>query len=110
MIASRWSFSRTTRSAGCSPALRTDSGNAMQLRHLFSAFRRFSSHMFRIGGFCMPANVPPSDHVMRYAAYGRLRRDGDDNVLGLLPQAFLRKENEEYLSVTWVEYFPGAWA
>jgi hypothetical protein len=44
---------------------------------------------------------------MRYAAWGRLRRDADDNVLGCLPQAFQRRETEDALSVNWLEYFPG---
>jgi hypothetical protein len=44
---------------------------------------------------------------MRYVPWGRLRRDGDDNVLGFLPQAFQRRENEDSLSVNWLERFEG---
>jgi hypothetical protein len=45
---------------------------------------------------------------LRFAAWGRLRKEGEGNkVVGLLPQALERKLGEEYLSVTWVEYFPG---
>ena len=44
---------------------------------------------------------------MRYVPWGRLRRDGDDNVLGFLPQGFQRRETEESLSVNWIEYFSG---
>jgi hypothetical protein len=49
-------------------------------------------------------NLPNEDHVMRYVPWGRLRRDGDDNVLGFLPQAFQRREDEDYLSVNWLEF------
>jgi hypothetical protein len=52
-------------------------------------------------------NLPNEDHVARYVPWGRLRRDGDDNVLGFLPQAFQRRENEDYLSVNWLEFHEG---
>lgn len=52
-------------------------------------------------------NLPDEDHVIRYVPWGRLRRDDDDNVLGFLPQAFQRREGEEYLSVNWVEFYEG---
>jgi len=52
-------------------------------------------------------NLPDNDHVMRYVPWGRLRRDGDDNVLGFLGVAFQRRANEDSLSVNWLEYFPG---
>lgn len=48
-----------------------------------------------------------NDRVLRYVAWAKLRRDEDDNVLGVLPQAFQLREGEEYLSVTWCEYFSG---
>lgn len=50
-------------------------------------------------------NLPDNDHVMRYVPWGRLRRDGDDNVLGVLPQAFQLRPDELSLSVNWVEFF-----
>jgi hypothetical protein len=52
-------------------------------------------------------NLPDDQHVMRYVAWGRLRKDADDNVLGFLPHAFQRRETEDALSVNWLEYFPG---
>ena len=42
---------------------------------------------------------------MRHVPWGKLRRDEDDNVLGFLPQAFELRPEEEYLSVSWVEYY-----
>ena len=45
---------------------------------------------------------------MRYVAWGRLRKDGDnDRVLGFLPAAFRPRENEEFLSLNWLEWFGG---
>lgn len=49
--------------------------------------------------------LPPDDHVVRYVRNRLLRKDEDGNVLGVLPQAFEHKENESYLSVTWLEHF-----
>ena len=54
------------------------------------------------------SNLPDDNHVMRYVAWGRLRKDGDDHrVLGFLPEAFRRRENEEFLSLNWLEWFGG---
>jgi hypothetical protein len=46
-------------------------------------------------------------HVVRYVPPSRLRRDGDDNVLGLLYSALELRESESELSVSWLEYFQG---
>lgn len=51
-------------------------------------------------------NLPDEHHVVRYVPWGKLRRDGDDNVLGFLPQAFQLRPEEEYLSVSWLEFYP----
>lgn len=47
-------------------------------------------------------------HVMRYVPWSKLRRDGDDNVLGFLTAAFELRATEESLSVNWLEYFSGS--
>jgi hypothetical protein len=52
-------------------------------------------------------NLPDEDHVMRYVPWGKLRRDGDDNVLGFLGEAFKLRPNENSLSVNWLEKFDG---
>ena len=51
--------------------------------------------------------LPDKDHVSRHVPYKKLLRDGDDNPIGILPQAFeMRVElNEKSLSVNWLEYF-----
>jgi len=51
-------------------------------------------------------NLRNEDHVMRYVPWGKLRRDGDDNVIGFLPQAFQLRPGEPSLSVNWLEFFP----
>jgi hypothetical protein len=52
-------------------------------------------------------NLPDEDHVIRYVPWGRLRRDEDENVLGFLPQAFQLRQEEDYLSVNWLQYYDG---
>lgn len=50
-------------------------------------------------------NLPDEHSVVRHIRKPLLRRDENGNVLGVLPQAFQRRENEEYLSVTWLQHF-----
>jgi len=51
--------------------------------------------------------------LLRYVAPARLRRDEDNNVVGVLPEAFAlrpakgNQPAEKYLSATWVGYFAG---
>jgi hypothetical protein len=42
---------------------------------------------------------------MRHVPWGRLRKDENDAVIGFLGQAFERRFDENYLSVSWVEYY-----
>lgn len=51
--------------------------------------------------------IPPEHSLIRYVPFGRLRRDADDNVLGVLSAAFQLRENEKFLSATWLDYFAG---
>ena len=51
--------------------------------------------------------LPPEDHIIRYVPFGKLRKDEDDNVIGLLAEAFRLRSGETYLSSTWLEYFNG---
>jgi len=56
----------------------------------------------------MPSNyLRDEERVVRFVPWGKLRKDEDDNVLGPLPAAFELREDEEYLSVTWCEFFAG---
>ncbi|NOU20624.1 MAG: hypothetical protein HOO93_02345 [Methyloglobulus sp.] len=50
--------------------------------------------------------IPDDDHVIRYVPWSRLRRDGNDEVIGILGEAFhLREKDKGRLSATWLEYF-----
>lgn len=44
---------------------------------------------------------------MRYVPWTKLRKDENGNILGILGTAFALRPNEESLSATWIEYFPG---
>lgn len=52
--------------------------------------------------------LPSTDHVARHVPWKKLRRDDDDNVLGLLPEAFELRPEEPGLSVNWLEYYSGS--
>ena len=52
-------------------------------------------------------NLKPEHHVVRYVQFGKLRTDGDGNIVGINYDAFLRRPQDDGLSVTWLEYFPG---
>jgi len=53
------------------------------------------------------SNLPDEDHVMRYVPWTKLRRDENEHVIGFLPQAFELREEEQSLSLNWLEYFSG---
>ncbi len=50
-------------------------------------------------------NLTNAQHVVRHIPFPNLRKNGDGKVIGILPQAFQHRQNEEYLSVNWLEYF-----
>ena len=53
--------------------------------------------------------IDDEDHVVRYVSSGRLVRDEDTKkVRGVFPQAFQMRDDEEELSVSWLEYFAGS--
>lgn len=53
-------------------------------------------------------NIPVGNHIIRYIPWGKLRRNGNDEVIGILGEAFhLREIDKGKLSVTWREYFDG---
>lgn len=51
--------------------------------------------------------LPEEEHVLRHVPWTKLRKDMDDNVIGVLGAAFKLREKEKYLSVTRVEHFAG---
>src|ERR1700733_15121989 len=58
-----------------------------------------------IGSILPPIPLPPKDHVLRSAGSNRLQKNEAGEPIALLPQAFELRPGEQYLSVTWVEYF-----
>ena len=53
-------------------------------------------------------SIPDDNHILRYVSPSRLRKDEDDKVIGILGEAFKRREGEDNLSANWLEYFPGS--
>lgn len=52
-------------------------------------------------------NVPGDDHIVRYVKWSCVNKDADDNVLGILGEAFRRKLDDDGLSVNWLEKADG---
>jgi hypothetical protein len=52
--------------------------------------------------------LPDGDHCVRYVPWARLRKDEEENVIGVLGAAFRLRDEEDYLSATWAEFFAGA--
>ena len=48
-------------------------------------------------------NLPDEDHIARLVPWARVAKDSDDNPIGILGAAFQLRENEEGLSVNWLE-------
>jgi hypothetical protein len=53
-------------------------------------------------------SIPDDNHIVRRVSWANLLKDEDNNVLGILPQAFKMKDTENELSANWLEYFPGS--
>ncbi len=50
--------------------------------------------------------LPDDNHVVRYVPFSKLATDEETGeILGFLYTAFEAREDEEYLSATWVEHF-----
>ncbi len=52
-------------------------------------------------------NLKPDHHIVRYVPFGKLRKDENDNPIGINHNAFQLRPDEAGLSVTWLEYFAG---
>jgi len=49
--------------------------------------------------------LPLEHHVVRYVPWARLRKDEDENVIGILGAAFSLRDDEPFVSATWAEFF-----
>jgi hypothetical protein len=52
--------------------------------------------------------LPKPGTVVRYVGLNKMAKDEDDRAQEPLPSAFMMREGEDYLSVTWAEYYVGA--
>jgi hypothetical protein len=52
--------------------------------------------------------IPDDNHIVRQIPWTKLRKDENDNVIGILGEAFKMRESESYLSANWLEYFSGS--
>ena len=59
------------------------------------------------GSAMPPTKLPAEHHIVRNASWSKLRKDENDNVIGVLGEAFKMRPVDTYLSTTWLEYFPG---
>jgi hypothetical protein len=48
-------------------------------------------------------NIPDEDHIVRYVGWNQVAKDANDNVQGILAEAFRRRPDEDGLSVNWLE-------
>ncbi|MFK5978692.1 MAG: hypothetical protein QM488_07380 [Rhizobiaceae bacterium] len=49
--------------------------------------------------------IPIEHNVVRYISFSKLRKDENDVVVGILGTAFQLREQEKYLSTTYLEHF-----
>jgi hypothetical protein len=54
------------------------------------------------------APLPNNDRIARYVGYSKLRRDKDDNAIGVLHTAFELRPGDAYLSAAHLDHFAGA--
>jgi hypothetical protein len=51
--------------------------------------------------------LPDNDHIVRHVGAQQVDRDEAGRVVACFPQAFELRQNEQYLSSNWLEYFAG---
>ncbi|MER8506576.1 MULTISPECIES: hypothetical protein [unclassified Mesorhizobium] len=53
--------------------------------------------------------IPDEDYLIRSVPFSKLRKaDGTDEVIGVLPEAFVMRDVDSYLSANWLEHFAGS--
>ena len=62
----------------------------------------------RFGGPVPSKYLEDPDRLVRYVPWGKLIKDDDEKVIGVIGAAFALRSGEEYLSATWCEYFDGS--
>lgn len=51
--------------------------------------------------------LPEPAHLVRFVGFAKMFKDEDDRVVGPSAAAFEPREGEDYLSVTWCDFFSG---
>ena len=52
--------------------------------------------------------IPVSSTVVRYVGFGKMAKDADDNIIGPAFTAFVMRSGEDYLSVSWCQFYSGS--
>lgn len=69
--------------------------------------------MIRIAGFLMTLKkneaIPSDNHIIRHVPWNKLRKNENDQVIGILGEAFKLRDGESALSANWLEYFSGSY-
>jgi len=64
--------------------------------------------MGRIAGCVVPSEYIPAEHsIVRCVTWSKLRKDADDNVVGIFAAAFKMRDDENELSANWLDHFEG---
>lgn len=63
--------------------------------------------MTRSIGLARGESIPDNDILLRYASPNRTHKSDDGSPTWLMPDAFKLRDDETYLSLTWVEFFEG---
>ena len=80
--------------------------NGLPENVLSDAWSKFSNLTIqRFGLVSAGQDLPQASTVVRYAGFGQMFKDSEDNVLGPSISAFQKRPKDDCLSVTWCEFF-----
>lgn len=60
-----------------------------------------------MAGSMAVTNLGDQHHILRFVKHRALRRDENDNVVGVLGEAFRLRDGESFLSAAWIEHYSG---
>jgi hypothetical protein len=55
------------------------------------------------------APIPDDNHILHHIPWNKLRKNENDEVIGILGEAFKMRATEKYLSANWLEYSTGTY-
>jgi hypothetical protein len=53
--------------------------------------------------------IPEDNHILHHIPWNKLRKNENDEVIGILGEVFKMRETEKYLSANWLEHFTGTY-